>query len=224
MSTQRYFSPTADLVLRAIVAGVVLVVLGAGTVAMVLQRSSYVTHQDLVVDQPVPFSHEHHVRGLGVDCRYCHTSAADSPFAGLPATKTCMSCHGQIWTNAEMLAPVRESWASGRPIAWNRVHELPDYVYFNHAAHVNKGVGCATCHGAVQTMPLMRQVAPLTMQWCLDCHREPEKYLRPREEVWNMEYRVEGGEEGQLKVGRELKERYEVRSRTAMESCSTCHR
>lgn len=222
MSLQRHFSPTSDLILRAVAVVVVLAVLGAGTLAMVIQRSSYVTNQYVVVDQPVAFSHEHHVRGLGIDCRYCHTSAEQSPFAGLPPTRTCMSCHGQIWTNAAMLEPVRESWATGRPIEWNRVHELPDYVYFNHAAHVNKGVGCGTCHGPVQTMPLMYQWSPLTMQWCLDCHRAPEKYLRPREEVWNMEYQVSEAE--QRRIGNELKQRYGVRSRTAMESCSTCHR
>lgn len=217
----RVFSRRSDSVLKAALGGIGVLMGGVGWAAWEVQRSPYATRQNVVVDQPVPFSHQHHVGGLGLDCRYCHTSADKSPFAGVPETKTCMSCHSQIWTNAPMLEPVRESWRSGRPIAWNRVHALPDYVYFNHAPHVSKGVGCATCHGRVDEMPLMRQAQPLTMQWCLECHREPEKYLRPREEVWSMTYSAPAD---QLAVGRELKERYEVRPRAAMESCSTCHR
>jgi hypothetical protein len=217
----RFFSPHADLVLRAIMLGVFLLFAGGASALLVVEQSPYVTRQHVVVEQPVPFSHEHHVSGLGLDCRYCHTSAEQSPFAGVPPTKTCMSCHSQIWTNAAALAPVRESWSTGTPIAWKRVHAIPDFVYFDHSAHVNKGVGCATCHGPVQEMPLVSQWSPMTMQWCLECHREPERYLRPRSEVWNMTYVPPSD---QLALGSELKKRYDVRPRAAMESCGTCHR
>jgi len=177
--------------------------------------------QDVVVEQTVPFSHLHHVQGLGIDCRYCHTTAAESSFAGMPATKTCMTCHSQIWTNAPMLKPVRESWKSGTPLHWNRVHNLPDYVYFNHQAHVTHGVGCVTCHGQVDQMPLIRQASPLTMSWCLDCHRDPAKNLRPRDEVFNTKYQPPAD---QRSFGELLVKQYHVRSPQALSDCSTCHR
>ena len=153
-----------------------------------LERSPYITYAGVRKSQPVPFSHQHHVTGLGIDCRYCHTSVEQSSFAGIPPTKTCMNCHAQIWTNAAYLEPVRESFRTGRSLEWTRVNQLPDYVYFNHSIHVNKGVGCNTCHGPVDQMPLMYQYASLQMEFCLDCHRAPEKYLRPREQVFNMRY------------------------------------
>src|SRR5881394_3502573 len=153
-----------------------------------LQRSPYVTKQGERLEQPVPFSHQHHVSGLGLDCRYCHTSVENSSFAGIPPTKTCMNCHAQIWTNAPMLAPVRYSFSSGQSLQWTRVHDLPDFVYFNHSIHINKGVGCFSCHGQVDEMPLMYEENTLQMEWCLDCHREPERFLRPRNEVFNMKY------------------------------------
>ena len=138
--------------------------------------------------QPVPFSHQHHVTGLGIDCRYCHTSVETSSFAGIPPTKTCMNCHSQIWTNAQLLEPVRASYKSGESLQWTRVNQLPDFVYFNHSIHVNKGVGCNTCHGPVDQMPLMYQQESLQMEWCLGCHRAPENNLRPRDQVFNMRY------------------------------------
>lgn len=220
----RAFSRRSDLVLRSALAAVPLGAAGLGLTAWAVQRSPYVTRQDIVVDQPVPFSHEHHVGGLGLDCRFCHVTADRSPFAGMPDTATCMGCHSQIWTNAAVLEPVRESWRTGRPIAWNRVHALPEHVYFDHSAHVNKGVGCSECHGPVQAMPLVRQWAPLTMQWCLDCHRDPAPRLRPRDEVWNMNYTGPATRRDALALGRELCERYAVRPRAEMESCTTCHR
>ncbi|HEX5758469.1 MAG TPA: cytochrome c3 family protein [Thermoanaerobaculia bacterium] len=183
-----------------------------------LLRSAYATGQGVVQKQPVPFSHDHHVAGLGIDCRYCHTAVEKSAFAGLPPTETCMNCHRQIWTNAELLEPVRESYRSGKPIAWNRVNDLPDFVYFNHAIHVAKGVGCSECHGQVDEMPLMRQTASLQMEWCLECHREPGKRLRPREEVFNMKWRPPANAAAlQARLVRE----YDVKSLT---SCSVCHR
>jgi hypothetical protein len=192
------------------IAGFILWVIGG------IVRSPYVTNQGVHREQPVPFSHQHHVGGLGIDCRYCHTSVETSSFAGIPPTSTCMNCHSQIWTNAEMLEPVRASFRTGQPLIWSRVHRLPDFVHFNHSIHVAKGVGCATCHGPVDRMNLMYQAAPLTMEWCLECHRAPEKFIRPREEVFNMNYVARN----QAVLGPELVSRYGVRKLT---HCSACH-
>ena len=153
-----------------------------------LHHSGYRTGEDIFLHQPVPFSHEHHARGLGLDCRYCHTSVETAASAGIPPIATCMNCHSQLWTNAELLEPVRESWRSGVPIQWERVHDLPDFVYFNHAVHVAKGIGCSECHGRVDQMPLTIQKVSLDMQWCLDCHRDPASRVRPRERVFDMAY------------------------------------
>ncbi|HUJ20010.1 MAG TPA: cytochrome c3 family protein [Bryobacteraceae bacterium] len=183
-----------------------------------LNASTYATRAKVPIEQPVPFSHEHHVGGLGIDCRYCHTSVENSSFAGIPPTKTCMNCHSQIWNNAAMLEPVRESFRSDKSIRWIRVHDLPDYVYFNHSIHVAKGVGCTTCHGQVNKMPLMWQEASLQMSWCLDCHRHPEQYVRPKSEVFSVNWLPPPD---QLAAGRKLVKEYHIQSLT---SCSTCHR
>ena len=151
-------------------------------------RSPYITLEDVPRAQPVPFSHEHHVSGLGLDCRYCHTGVEDSSFAGVPATKICMTCHSQVWTNAPILEPVRESWRTNTPIRWTRVHELPDFVHFNHSIHIAKGIGCTSCHGQVDQMPLMWKNASLEMSWCIACHKNPEANIRPRDQVFNMKY------------------------------------
>ena len=194
--------------------------LAAGALWLVLEinRSPYVTQAGVAREQPVPFSHAHHVAGLGIDCRYCHTSVETSATAGIPPTKTCMNCHSQIWSDSPTLEPVRESFRSERSIEWAKVNDLPDFVYFNHSAHVNQGVGCTTCHGRVDLMPLMWQEASLTMEWCLDCHRQPERYLRPRAEVYNAAYEPPAD---QLELGRSLVKEYAIHTRT---SCSTCHR
>jgi Cytochrome c7 and related cytochrome c len=163
-----------------------LIVISLGVALNSLQRSPWVTRQGQRPDQPIPFSHKHHVEGLGLQCPYCHTSVEKSSYAGIPPTKTCINCHSQIWTNAEMLKPVRESWATGASINWIRVHDLPDYVYFNHEIHVNKGIGCASCHGRVDEMPLMYEENSLQMEWCLNCHRNPASNLRPTSEIYNM--------------------------------------
>ena len=155
---------------------------------MEFQRSPYVTRQHIAPEQPVPFSHQHHAAGLGLDCRYCHTSVENSNFAGIPPTRTCMNCHAQIWTNAPMLEPVRESFRTGKNLVWIRVHDLPDYVYFDHSIHVAKGVGCRSCHGEVDRMPLMWEENSLQMEWCLNCHRNPDKYLRPK--TVQMDYKL----------------------------------
>jgi Cytochrome c7 and related cytochrome c len=201
--------------------GSLFILAALGWVLIVVYRSPYVTAADMVVLQPVPFSHEHHVGKLGFDCRYCHTSVEQSSFAGIPPTKTCMNCHSQIWVGSTMLEPVRESYRTGRSIEWRRVHNLPQFVYFDHSIHVNKGIGCVSCHGRVDQMPLMRQVESLQMQWCLDCHRQPEQYLRPREDVFNMAWAPEGD---QISLGKELKEEYHIRSAEDLTSCSICHR
>ncbi|HEX8153417.1 MAG TPA: cytochrome c3 family protein, partial [Thermoanaerobaculia bacterium] len=180
-------------------------------------RSPYFTNQGIAREQVVPFSHQHHVAGLGIDCRYCHTTVEKTAFAGIPPTSTCMNCHSQIWTNAEMLEPIRASFASGKSIRWSRVHRLPDFVHFKHDIHVNKGIGCASCHGRIDTMNLVYQASPLTMEWCLSCHRAPEKHIRPREEVFNMNYVPA---KPQSVLGPELVEKYNVQKLT---SCSTCH-
>jgi hypothetical protein len=163
-----------------------LIVIALGVALDQLQRSPWVTKQGQRPDQPIPFSHKHHVEGLGLQCQYCHTSVEKSSYAGIPPTKTCMNCHSQIWTNAQLLEPVRESWATGASVQWIRVHDLPDFVYFNHEIHVNKGIGCASCHGRVDLMPLMYQENTLQMEWCLNCHRNPAKNLRPTAEIYNM--------------------------------------
>jgi len=181
-------------------------------------RSSWVTQAGVAREQPVPFSHAHHVGDEGIDCRYCHTSVETSAFANIPPTKTCMNCHSQIWNTAPTLEPVRESFRTDRSIAWTRVHDLPDFAYFNHSIHINKGVGCETCHGRVDKMPLTWQKASLQMEWCLDCHRHPEQYVRPREAVFQMGYEPPID---QLELGRRLVKEYKIQSLT---SCSTCHR
>ena len=199
-----------------------------------MQRSPYSTYQGVAHTQPVPFSHQHHVSGLGLDCRYCHTSVETSRFAGIPPTQTCMNCHAQIWTNAAMLEPVRESFRSGRSLQWTRVNDLPDYVFFDHSIHLSKGVGCDVCHGPVQRMPLMLPYASLQMEWCLNCHRAPQQYLRPREEVFNLNWQAPSSEQpvvmdgksftDQVALGNYLLGRYHVRSVQDITSCDTCHR
>ena len=166
----------------------------------------------------MPFSHKHHVGGLGIDCRYCHTAVEKSSSAGIPPTETCMSCHSQIWSDAPMLEPVRESYRSGKSIQWTKVHDLPGFVYFNHSIHVAKGMGCAVCHGRVDQMPLMYQQNTLFMEWCLDCHRQPEKYIRPKDKVFQMDYKPA---EDQMVLGAKLVSEYKVRKLT---DCWICHR
>jgi Cytochrome c7 and related cytochrome c len=192
------------------IAGFVLWVIGG------IVRSPYMTNQGIAQVQPVPFSHQHHVGGLGIDCRYCHTSVETSSFAGIPPTSTCMNCHSQIWTNAEMLEPVRASFRTGRPLNWVRVHRLPDFVHFKHDIHIAKGIGCASCHGRIDKMNFVYQASPLTMEWCLNCHRNPEKFVRPRDQVFNMNYVAKNQDE----LGPQLVEQYGINKMTA---CSVCH-
>ena len=196
-------------------------VLGLGVlfiVAEVYVRSPYVTAVGQPVEQPVPFSHKHHVTDDGIDCRYCHTTVETSAFAGMPSTQTCMNCHSEIWAQSPALEPVRNSFMDGAPLEWNRVHNLPGFVYFNHSIHVDKGVGCSTCHGQVDQMPLTFKAESMQMSWCLDCHQNPAAFLRPRDQVFSMTWQPPAN---QLQLGRELMTAYHVQSKI---SCSTCHR
>jgi hypothetical protein len=183
-----------------------------------LLRSSYTTQVNVAREQPVPFSHKHHVAGLGIDCRYCHTSVEEGAFAGIPPTKTCMGCHSLVWTDAPMLEPVRESYRADTSIEWTRVHDLPDFAYFDHSIHVAKGIGCTTCHGQVDEMPLMWRENTLNMDWCLSCHRDPEAFVRDRADVFSTDWRPE---DVSAEERAELAERYHLESLT---DCSICHR
>ena len=212
------FRPGANTFAKASVIAGLGVALGLGGILNNIERTSYVTNVNVQRDQPVMFSHKHHVRGVGMDCRYCHNSVEVSSSAGIPSTEVCMGCHSQIWSEAPILEPVRESWRTGKSIEWNRVHDLPGFVYFNHSIHVAKGMGCQTCHGQVDQMPMVWKQNTLLMEWCLDCHRAPEKYIRPKDQVFNMEYKPEGD---QAVLGAKLVAEYKVRKLT---DCSICHR
>ncbi|MGD8328389.1 MAG: cytochrome c3 family protein [Acidobacteriota bacterium] len=212
------FHPSTNTIARLTVFGAAFVLGGVTWALGVVSRSSYTDRVGVAVEQPVPFSHKHHVGSIGLDCRYCHTAVERGPDAGIPPTATCMNCHTQIWSDSPMLEPVRESWRSGEPMSWVRVHDLPDFAYFDHSIHLSKGIGCSTCHGRVDQMPLMRRENTLFMEWCLDCHRHPEKYVRPVEEVFNMGWQPPSE---QLELGRRLVQEYDIASLT---TCNTCHR
>jgi hypothetical protein len=213
------FHPSTNTFSRVSIFGALFILAGLAWVGAGVARSPYVTQAGVVREQPVPFSHKHHVSGLGIDCRYCHTTVEESAFAGIPSTRTCMTCHSQVWTEAPILEAVRESYRSGRSLEWTRVHDLPDFVYFDHSIHVHKGIGCVTCHGAVDRMPLMWREHSLQMQWCLECHRAPERFVRPRQEVFNSAWVAPGGDP--LALGRELREQYDIKP---LDNCSICHR
>ncbi|MGI8786168.1 MAG: cytochrome c3 family protein [Pyrinomonadaceae bacterium] len=209
-----------NVVKISIVAAIVI----AGVVSYAytqIARSSYLTNRYLERQQPVQFSHKHHVGDDGIDCRYCHTSVETSYSAGIPPTQTCMNCHSQIWSDSPYLEPVRASYRDNKPIEWVRVHDLPEFAYFNHSIHIAKGVGCSTCHGQIDEMPAVFQENTLQMEWCLACHREPEKFIRPKSEIYNMEWRDDDlttDERAQLKAN------YKIRPKEMLTSCSTCHR
>jgi hypothetical protein len=219
------FHRSANTLSKVSIFGALFIVAGLIWLAMVVSRSSYATGAHIFRDQPIQFSHQHHVQQVGIDCRYCHTSAETSAFAGIPPTKTCMNCHSQIWAQSPYLEPVRASFRDNVPLQWLRVHDLPDFAYFNHSVHVNKGVGCETCHGRVDEMPLMLQENSLQMEWCLACHRNPENYVRPRSEIYTMGYEPRDPDTGepvsQAVLGPKLVAEYGIDGRT---SCSTCHR
>lgn len=210
------FHRSVNVIARATLFGAIFFAAFLGWLLMQWQRSSYATDVGVAREQPVPFSHQHHVAGLGIDCRYCHTSVETSSFAGIPPTSTCMNCHSQIWTGAPMLEPVRASFRDDKPIAWARVHNVQDFVQFNHSIHIKKGIGCASCHGRVDQMPLTSKTQPMSMEFCLSCHRAPEKFVRPRSEVFNMAYSAPN----QAEIGAKLVREYKIRKVT---NCSACH-
>ena len=212
------FSRNANLYARFSILGGVLGLTGLSLAALVWARSPYATQQGEPVSQPIQFSHKHHVTDDGIDGRYCHTTVETSSFAGMPSTQTCMNCHSQIWDQSAALEPVRMSFRTGQPIEWNRVHDLADFVYFDHSIHVQKGVGCSTCHGQVDEMPLTSKAESMQMSWCLDCHRDPARYVRPREEVFNMNWRPPSNQD---EIGQQLVQQYVIES---LMNCSTCHR
>lgn len=212
------FHPLFNAFARASLFGGILVLAVGVWVVGILYRSPYATQAGVVREQPVQFSHEHHTGGLGIDCRYCHQSVEESSFAGMPSTHTCMTCHAQIWSDSPMLAPVRESLKDNRPLSWTRVHRLPDFAYFDHSIHVAKGIGCVSCHGRVDRMPLLAQQHTLYMEWCLDCHRRPETEVRPRERVFDLDWSP--GTQ-QQEIGTRLVREYSIARRT---DCVDCHR
>jgi Cytochrome c7 and related cytochrome c len=212
------FHRSTNTIARVSIFGAVFLLFGLLLLLAAIDRSPWITGADVARQQPIQFSHERHVAGNGIDCRYCHTSVETSAFAGIPPTKTCMNCHSEIYATSPFLEPVRQSFQTGTSIEWTRVHDLPDFVYFDHSIHIHKGIGCTTCHGQVDRMPLTYQEASLKMEWCVECHRHPERYVRPREDVFRMDYTPPANQEA---LGRRLVAEYKIQSLT---SCSTCHR
>ena len=212
------FHRSTNTISRVSVFGGIGIIAVLVTTLAAINRSSYVTEVGVARSQPVQFSHKHHVSDDGIDCRYCHTSVEESSFAGIPSTKICMNCHTQIWAESPILAPVRESFRTGKSLEWTRVNNLPGFVYFDHSIHVHKGIGCVTCHGRVDEMPLMWQEQSLHMEWCLECHRAPERFVRPRSQVFSMDW--EPPPNGAL-LGQQLVREYHITNRT---NCSVCHR
>jgi len=217
----QFFNKSANNIARISLLAVV-VLGGTGFFAFTeLSRSSYLTGRYLEIQQPVQFSHKHHVGDDGIDCRYCHTTVETTASAGMPPTQTCMNCHSQLFADSQYLEPVRASFRDNKPIEWTRVHDMPDYTYFNHSIHVAKGVGCSTCHGQVDKMPAVFQENTLQMEWCIACHRAPEKFIRPKSEIFNMRWQDGDIDEA---ARMQLKADYKIRSKEMMTSCSTCHR
>ena len=214
------FPRSANWASKASILAALLIVASILGVVLNINRIDYVSMVGVAIDQPVHFSHKHHVTGMGIDCRYCHTTVEVSAFAGVPPTETCMTCHSQIWTEAPILDPVRASFRDNKPIEWNRVHDLPDFVYFNHSIHVSQGIGCQSCHGQVDQMPLMKKAHTLNMEWCLDCHRDPAQFIRPRDQVFNMNYEYPANQET---LGKSLVADYDVQT-SQLTNCSICHR
>ena len=215
------FSRTANVKSRVLIFGFIVMLCGAGWTTSAIFWSPYTTYVDLPLEQPVPFSHKHHVGDDGIDCRYCHNSTETSAFAGIPSTHICMTCHAQLWTEAPLLAPVRASLTTNQPLRWNRINDLPDFVYFNHSIHIAKGVGCSTCHGQLDRMPLTWRTQTLYMKWCLECHRAPENFVRPRAEIYNLDWQPPPQ---QRALGLRLVRENQIDQSGRLTDCSTCHR
>lgn len=212
------FARWTNTAFRIALAAFAATIIGTPVVAMMYMRTPYITMTGNPVSQPVAFDHRHHVRDDGIDCRYCHMTVETQAHAGIPSTETCLNCHSQIWTSSPLLEPVRRSYFENRPIEWKRVHFLPDHVYFDHSIHLAKGVGCVSCHGRVDLMAEVSKAQPLTMQWCLDCHRNPAPHLRPQSELTSMQWAPPANSDA---FGRQLAQQYDVRPPV---NCSTCHR
>jgi len=214
------FPPVANSIARTSLVAAILLPAVALLAGSAITRAPYNTKVDIPLDQPVPFSHEHHVNELGLDCRFCHGGVEESPKAGLPPTHTCMTCHSQIWTNSPLLEPVRRSYETGEPIRWNLVNSVPDFVYFDHSIHVRKGIGCSECHGPVHKMQITYRAKAFHMAWCLECHRAPERFIRTKDQVMNTQYTRP---RNQLTVGAKLVEQYGIK-KEQLTDCSICHR
>ena len=218
---RQLFAPGADAIFRLVLLSAGLLVVAVILVLTGFAHSQFAGAVGVAPVQPVPFSHKHHVGELGLDCRNCHESVEVQATAGLPPTHTCMTCHSQIWTGSSMLAPVRESLASDVPLQWTRVNRLPDYVYFNHSIHITKGIGCSSCHGAVNSMQMTYAARNFTMSFCLSCHRAPQEFVRPAAEIWNMEW---SPPRDQASLGPALVRRLHIAGPGRLTDCSICHR
>ncbi len=214
------FSPNINVISRVVIIGTIFILAGLAGLVYLFVNSPYLTEVGIAKAQPVPFSHRQHVGELGLDCRYCHSSVTRSDFAGIPSTETCMGCHRYVATEAPTLELVRTSYQNNQPLEWIRVHDLPDFVYFNHGIHVNKGIGCETCHGRVDQMPVVGKVQTLYMDWCLECHRQPEPFVRPVDQIFTMGWESPGD---QVSLGRQLVADYGVKV-DQLTDCSICHR
>lgn len=215
------FPPRSNTIARASLLAVpILLALVVGLLVWFLHSSTF-NRVGVNVPQPVAFPHSTHTGLVGLDCRFCHSTVDKSSFADIPPTETCMGCHSYVRTDSPLLAPVRQSWETGQPIAWNRVNDLPDFVYFDHSIHVNKGVGCESCHGRVDQMATAVKTETFYMAWCIDCHREPEKQIRPLDQVYTMGYQPA---EDQQVLGSRLVEEYNLLPASQLMNCSICHR
>jgi len=215
------FHRSTNTISRVSIYGAVFMLAALGYLGWAVTQSPYFTDVNVPREQPVPFSHKHHVTDDGIDCRYCHTSVEKSSFAGIPSTHICMSCHSRLWANSPMLEPVRTSYQTDKSLEWTRVNAVPDFAYFDHSIHIHKGVGCTTCHGPIGEMPLTWRANTLYMRWCIDCHKHPERFVRRREDVFKADYQPP---QDQLALGRRLVKEYKIKDATQLTDCYTCHR
>jgi len=210
---------------RVTIFGFVFFIAAAIGLAAFWVRSPYATEQGVVRVQPVPFSHQHHVGDVGIDCRYCHRTVDRGAFAGLPSTEICMDCHSQLWADSPMLAPVRDSYQNNEPLRWSRVHDLPDFAYFHHGIHVQKGIACEVCHGRVGEMPLMYRQETLHMEWCLSCHRHPTEHQVAPETLFERETSVLSElERATEEAASRSEESPKIPEAKSLTNCSICHR
>lgn len=252
------FKPQANTLAKASVAMSLILPVAVLYAGVTFSRSPANTKVNVPMDQPIPFSHKHHAWELGIDCRFCHISVEKGAVASVPPTETCMTCHSQIWTNSPLLEPVRKSWETGAPIkfvngdvGWNKVNTVPDFVYFNHSIHIDRGISCSICHGAITDQQITEKGNPFQMRWCLDCHRNTERFLykdpeqpnlSPRQQVFNLYLKLQEGAkltrreqdilngrgdtykptEFEIKEGLALVKEYGV-IKAQNSDCSTCH-